>query len=170
MFVELASIPFGATVTIEGDVNDTEFLKDILSSDPIGAFHYTLVCSKMEEKLMANLTVKGKVYARCDLCGEETEAPCFSDLDECFTPDDEEYDIEKNGYNFAKFLQDCISLSLPREVRCKPDCKGLCLKCGVNLNKNACLCHETLIGDNNPFGALQDIIKNGGAKDGSTKK
>jgi uncharacterized protein len=33
-------------------------------------------------------------------------------------------------------------LSLPVRTLCKPDCKGLCPRCGKNRNLEACTCEE----------------------------
>lgn len=33
-----------------------------------------------------------------------------------------------------------LFLELPSKILCSPDCKGLCQKCGKNLNKGACQC------------------------------
>lgn len=34
-----------------------------------------------------------------------------------------------------------IYLSLPMKPLCSQDCKGLCPRCGVNLNRQSCQCH-----------------------------
>ena len=170
MFIELSSIPFGEETLFEGVIADQELLSDKLGVKPLGAFAYKLKASKRDDDLIVSLSVEGKVSACCDLCGEETVAPCKGEIEEVFTTNDQEYDFAKKGYDLQKFLEDCIALSTPRTVRCKADCKGLCLRCGANLNKETCKCTQTLVGDNNPFGVLQDILLTEGAKNGSTKK
>ena len=40
------------------------------------------------------------------------------------------------------FISCEILSSLPMKVLCKDDCKGLCPKCGKNLNHGACNCEE----------------------------
>ncbi len=37
-------------------------------------------------------------------------------------------------------LRDALLLSLPSRRLCRPDCLGLCLRCGENLNEGACAC------------------------------
>lgn len=170
MFVELSSIPFGEETLFEGVIADHEMLQEKLGVKPSGDFTFKLTASKRDDDLIVSLSVKGLVSAHCDLCGEKTEATCLGELEEVFTPNDSEYDFARKGYNLQKFLEDCVALSTPRTVRCKADCKGLCLRCGVNLNHGECKCTKTLVGDNNPFGVLQDILLTEGAKNGSTKK
>jgi uncharacterized protein len=48
------------------------------------------------------------------------------------------YDGEKIDLN--ELAQEQILLNLPTQVLCKNDCKGLCPKCGVNLNEKTCDC------------------------------
>ena len=33
-----------------------------------------------------------------------------------------------------------IELAMPMKFVCREDCKGLCYKCGADLNEGACLC------------------------------
>lgn len=170
MFVELASIPFDATVTYEGVIDDRNLLASLLPASASSDFKYTARCRMVDGGLEVNMTVDGSISTLCDLCGKTTDADCRQEMDELFTESDPEFDRERNGYDLDKFLQDCICLSAPRTVKCRPDCKGVCLKCGANLNDGPCKCEEMSIGEHNPFGELQDIILNGGAKNGSTKK
>lgn len=67
-----------------------------------------------------------------------------------------------------------VLLRLPSRVLCKPECKGICQKCGIDLNEGTCDCEiatEASIGtNNNPFAVLQDINNStGGAGNGSTE-
>jgi uncharacterized protein len=39
-------------------------------------------------------------------------------------------------------IRDLVILSLPAQVFCSPECKGLCARCGANLNIEACRCAE----------------------------
>lgn len=39
-------------------------------------------------------------------------------------------------------IREALVLALPLRVYCKPDCKGLCALCGVNLNKSECDCTD----------------------------
>ena len=37
-------------------------------------------------------------------------------------------------------VRDLVILSLPPQIFCSPDCKGLCPRCGANLNAETCRC------------------------------
>jgi uncharacterized protein len=40
-------------------------------------------------------------------------------------------------------VREQVLLSLPTRTLCKPDCKGLCPRCGQNQNLAICSCEQT---------------------------
>jgi uncharacterized protein len=42
--------------------------------------------------------------------------------------------------DLAEDVRQMISISVPLKLLCKEDCKGLCPKCGTNLNLGQCAC------------------------------
>lgn len=42
--------------------------------------------------------------------------------------------------DLADRLRDAVALELPLRVYCRPDCKGLCPRCGQDLNAGTCDC------------------------------
>ena len=64
-----------------------------------------------------------------------------------------------NGYDLDvdQLVYDELLLSLPMRVLCKEDCKGICSRCGTNLNYGTCDCDQ---GETNlSMSALQDFLK-----------
>ena len=51
-----------------------------------------------------------------------------------------------------------ISLELPTKVLCSEECKGLCPKCGKNLNEGSCSCLTKEVDP--PFAKLLELWKN----------
>ena len=54
-------------------------------------------------------------------------------------------DLDTSFYSEEKVvLEDLVSeqinLALPMRPLCSPDCKGLCLTCGTDLNRGSCTC------------------------------
>ncbi|MDE7017325.1 MAG: DUF177 domain-containing protein, partial [Lachnospiraceae bacterium] len=43
-------------------------------------------------------------------------------------------------------LNNEIIINWPRKVLCRPDCKGICLQCGKDLNVGSCEC-DTFVPD-----------------------
>ena len=50
------------------------------------------------------------------------------------------------GVELKDILREQILLEVPIKVVCREECKGLCPRCGQNLNESACHCPETLAG------------------------
>jgi uncharacterized protein len=44
--------------------------------------------------------------------------------------------------NLAAWARDALALALPAQIKCKPDCAGLCPECGENLNEHPDHVHE----------------------------
>lgn len=64
-------------------------------------------------------------------------------------PEDAHLDI-------AELLREYALLEIPINTLCKPDCKGLCLECGQNLNEKDCG-HRPYEADS-PFAKLKDLL------------
>jgi uncharacterized protein len=45
--------------------------------------------------------------------------------------------VEDGILDAGAWLHDAITLALPEQVLCRPDCAGLCPECGINLNDPA---------------------------------
>ncbi len=50
--------------------------------------------------------------------------------------------IEGERLDLTEFVREQILLNLPEQTFCQEDCKGLCQKCGANLNLIDCNCKE----------------------------
>lgn len=76
-------------------------------------------------------------------------------------PDDElTFLISQNHMlDLNEALRQNLLAALPIQAVCKPDCAGLCPKCGTNRNVGACDC---IVDDaNHPFAALAELLKDG---------
>ena len=99
----------------------------------------------------------GKFQVPCARCVEPVEIPLAADFDLIFRPADADSEaLERSitapeteiGYYLKDsllledVLREQVLLSLPVRTLCKPDCKGLCPRCGENRNSQACNCDE----------------------------
>lgn len=50
--------------------------------------------------------------------------------------------VEDMHFDLDALLREDILLELPTKELCKPDCKGLCPNCFVNLNEQRCTCKK----------------------------
>ncbi len=47
--------------------------------------------------------------------------------------------------NLQPIVREQVLLSLPMNAVCKEDCRGLCTKCGQNLNEKECGCDTSFV-------------------------
>jgi len=79
-----------------------------------------------------------------------------SGFDEC--SDEEIKKINGHVVDLTDIVLEGIVINIPMKVLCDPKCKGLCSKCGANLNKISCECDTTNIDPR--FEVLKDFFNN----------
>lgn len=100
------------------------------------------------------LKLTGKLKASCSVicsrCLKNFDSELNLNIEENFAPSS--MDDEAETYIFAgdsieidKALTDNILLNLPKKQICSLDCKGLCQKCGKDLNIDNCDCELHVI-------------------------
>jgi len=55
---------------------------------------------------------------------------------------DEHGEIDTDKIDLDEYIRDYAVLAVPMKNLCSEDCKGLCPKCGKNLNEGTCNCSE----------------------------
>jgi uncharacterized protein len=79
--------------------------------------------------------------------------------------EEEQHELREEDLNLAVFngetielddlVREEILLSMPAQVLCREDCKGLCAACGADRNLNSCDCETRQI--DSRWGALKDL-------------
>jgi len=100
----------------------------------------------------------GAFEVPCARCVEPVEVPLAAEFDLIFRPVGADSDApersitapeteigyyQKDSLLLEDVLREQVLLSLPVRTLCKPDCKGLCPRCGVNRNSQPCQCEES---------------------------
>jgi len=115
-----------------------------------GKYKSFVILNKLHDQLIMSVTSDFKVKYECDRCGTEFKSSLKSDYKIIYlmnetpeetdsinvsylTRDADKIDIKTDVCEFAL-------LSIPMKKLCKEDCKGLCYKCGKDLNKEQCIC------------------------------
>ncbi len=92
-----------------------------------------------------------KFFGFCDRCAEEIVKDMGFKLSKILVSklandadaDFDDYVVVSNGVlELDDLVTEDIQLFLPSKMLCKPDCKGLCYKCGKNLNFGDCDCKK----------------------------
>ena len=87
----------------------------------------------------------------CSRCLAEVNVPISFQIEETFYPAGyTEQEKEKEAETFSDdridvsgIIERGILAGLPMKVVCREQCKGLCSKCGKNLNEGPCSCDHT---------------------------
>ena len=113
--------------------------------------------------------VIGKGSVAFDLCCDRCLKPRQYDMELDFEVDvyapnaipedmdaDEQMFMEGYQLNIEALVDSEIMMQWPMKVLCKPDCKGICMKCGKDLNTGECGC-DTFVPDPR-MAAIKDIF------------
>jgi len=124
-----------------------EFL-DLLSAETINFIKINGAASQENGFAVINYTVGANFTAECARCAQETsQSIIFSgkkylaDKSENKDENDDYYTLEYASIiDLREFLTEFLFLEVPLRYLCSEDCKGLCQKCGKDLNAGECDC------------------------------
>jgi uncharacterized protein len=117
-------------------------------------------------------TLAGRFKVPCARCVEPVEIPVSTDYDLIFRPVGADSDsaeraitapeteigyYQKDSLSLEDVLREQVLLALPVRTLCKPDCKGLCPRCGEDRNRQTCTCEE---GPTDPRWAAMADLRN----------
>lgn len=96
--------------------------------------------------LKLHATAKARYETRCARClapvHVDLDVPCDMILSHEEQKDDRDdvYQLEGDTVELDDIIIPVLILEVDFAYYCKPDCKGLCPKCGKNLNEGPCSC------------------------------
>ena len=133
----------------DGKINDVEI------SEPYeGNYRTNVILNKFDNQIILDSTTNIGANLICDRCAKEFHSVISSSyrMIYLFTHDVNDsakgkIDLiylhpETDKIDLAKDIRDYAILAVPMKKLCSEDCKGLCPKCGKNLNDGTCDCHE----------------------------
>jgi uncharacterized protein len=88
--------------------------------------------------------------ASCDRCAEETEKTYKYDFSHNLiaslsNEDNDDFLVVSDmRLNLDELIEEDVNLELPTKFLCNDDCKGVCVMCGKNLNKDQCDCKKPI--------------------------
>ena len=120
---------------------------------------------RLENLFRFKISVFTEPVFACDRCLEKYKTDFDETIEHLYQLGHSELDSDEIEYipdnnkeiDISKTIQDVLILNRPIQLLCKKGCKGLCVSCGVDLNKNSCNCHE---GETDPrFEKLKSLLK-----------
>ena len=142
----------------EGESFSGETGPDLLELDaaslckPVGGIAYEVDV----EQVGSELLVRGQLSHRFDCtCSRCAEVFTLEVVEPAFFAD---FSLETGAeyVDLTPEMREAIILALPGYPVCREDCKGLCARCGANLNREACSCGPAPDGS---WAALDQLVK-----------
>ncbi len=131
------------------------------------------VVQRSREKYILSGRLKTTLATHCDRCGDGVELPVDALFTyvlqigeeplrateyQCSDEDCETLYLDAAAIDCEALVREQLSLALPVQNLCDKSCKGLCVRCGVNLNKEKCQCGEE--NEDSPFAILKTLKNN----------
>ncbi len=114
------------------------------------------VLSHNDRDLHVDGTIETSIRCKCSRCTKEFSRSIAAGFDLSYVPQPKwssgdaeielKYDEMEVGFYDGIALDvdlmalEQVELAIPMKIVCKEDCKGLCYKCGADLNEGTCLC------------------------------
>lgn len=99
------------------------------------------------EALTDGIVVDGELsvpwHGVCRRCLLDTGGVQISEVHELYqrvVTDPEAFELNGDQLDLRDAVRELVLLDAPSTPLCRPDCAGLCLTCGANLNEGACGC------------------------------
>ncbi|MBI4536765.1 MAG: DUF177 domain-containing protein [candidate division NC10 bacterium] len=104
----------------------------LISGEMVGQI--ALLCSRCLERFPFRSEERLALYCETAGTGQSKQEIELSpdDLDVTY--------LEEGRIDTDRLLRESVLLSLPVQPLCREDCRGLCPRCGANLNHEACSC------------------------------
>ena len=152
----------GATVSFSTsvDLSDLQYGQCYPVSEPV-------LASGMVRNTAGVLVMTGNItttiHGVCDRCACDFDQDVEFALDvvlvtELSNEENEDewvFPLEGDSADLEDIIRTVFVLNLDSKLLCKPDCKGLCCRCGTNLNHGPCNCQKEL---DPRFAALKQLL------------
>ena len=134
------SYPVTEPVVAQGQVRNTAGVL-VMTGDITTCIHGT--CDRCAEDFHRDIHFPIDVVLVTEMANEENE-------DEWVFP------LEGDSADLEDIVRTVFVLNMDSKLLCKEDCKGLCCRCGTNLNEGPCSCQKEL---DPRFAALKQLLE-----------
>lgn len=128
------TLKFSREIAME---NQKVFGSDMIFTEPVLVSGFA---KNMSGTIEIFATLKGTYKTECARCGGEASHSFDINYVNTVGDGEEELHLEGNSVDLSDAFYEEIICDKPMCVLCKPSCKGLCPKCGSNLNVTRCDC------------------------------
>lgn len=140
-----------------------EYDKAVLGDDlTLENFSGLIVIDRAQQGLVVQGEFSGVTTLECVRCLNSFEHEVHSEWSELYAFTQKSVSesgllMPEDGHiDFAPVLREYALLEFPIKALCRPDCKGLCIECGQDLNVKDCGHDQNA--DDSPFSVLKDLL------------
>ena len=152
-----ASVPFETSV----DLSDLRYGTSYPVSEPVLA---SGMVRNTAGVLMMTGSITTCIHGICDRCASEfdreidfpIEVVLVTELANEENEDEWVFPLEGDSADLDDIVRTVFVLNLDSKLLCDEDCKGLCCRCGKNLNDGPCSCQKEL---DPRFAALKQLLE-----------
>ena len=152
-----ASVSFSASA----DLRDLRYGQSYPVSEPVLA---SGTVRNTAGVLVMTGEIRTTIHGVCDRCAADFEKDMVFPIDVVLVAklSDEEnedewvFPLEGDSADLEDIIRTVFVLNMDSKLLCKPDCKGLCCRCGKNLNDGPCGCQKEL---DPRFAALKQLLE-----------
>ena len=152
-----ASVPFSVSI----DLSDLLYGETYPVSEPVLAAG---VVRNTAGVLVMTGSLHTTIHGVCDRCASDfdrfVEFPLdvvlVTELSNEENEDEWVFPLEGDSADLEDIVRTVFVLNLDSKLLCKDDCKGLCCRCGRNLNDGPCNCQKEL---DPRFAALKQLLE-----------
>lgn len=152
---QLLKEPIGATRDYEVVAPIRHLVPELIDAEPLAGHVHLL---RTDRGVLVQAELSGCVVVPCSRCLVDVSAPIDFIIEEQFQPtvdvmrgvflevaeEDETLLIDDHHIlDLREVLRQEMLLATPMQPLCKPNCAGLCPKCGEDLNAGPCACAQT---------------------------
>lgn len=149
----LLNQPVGAYREFDIDVSNIEDESKTVFED----VHATVRISRVQQGILVSVKASATTEIECCRCLDPFQQTVSCEFDELYAfhlrqnADADTYLPESGVIDILPLLLEYLTIEIPIKPICKPECRGLCIECGQNLNRGIC----------------EHVIKEGQAADGT---
>ena len=152
-----ASLPFSTSV----DLSDLQYGQCYPVSEPV---QISGMVRNTAGVLVMTGNISTTIHGICDRCATTFDQDILIPVDVVLVTelsneeneDETVFPLEGDSADLEEIVRTIFVLNLDSKLLCKPDCKGLCCRCGKNLNFESCICEKEL---DPRFAALKQLLE-----------
>ena len=152
-----ASLPFSTSV----DLSDLQYGQCYPVSEPV---QISGMVRNTAGVLVMTGNISTTIHGICDRCAAAFDQDILIPVDVVLVTelsneeneDETVFPLEGDSADLEEIVRTIFVLNLDSKLLCKSDCKGLCCRCGKNLNFESCICEKEL---DPRFAALKQLLE-----------